>query len=86
MISWPDWWDWDLDLSSHLLRRMEDRCLSEIDLRSMMQSASQLRASHEPGRWVVDVIRDSESWEIVLEPDEHDQVIVVVTAYAVDES
>ena len=24
---WPDWWDWELELSPHLLKRMTDRGL-----------------------------------------------------------
>jgi len=35
---WPEWWDWELDLSPHLLERMVDRGFSEVDLRRMMES------------------------------------------------
>lgn len=30
---WPDWWEWEIDLTPHLLKRMEDRDFSEVDLR-----------------------------------------------------
>ena len=29
---WPHWWDWELDLTPHLLKRMEDRDFNELDL------------------------------------------------------
>lgn len=29
----PDWWDWQLDLTPHLLKRMDDRDFNELDLR-----------------------------------------------------
>jgi hypothetical protein len=33
---WPGWWDWELELSPHLLKRMTDRRFTEIDLRRML--------------------------------------------------
>ncbi len=33
---WPEWWDWELELSPHLLKRMADRGFSELDLRAML--------------------------------------------------
>jgi hypothetical protein len=33
---WPDWWEWEIDLTPHLLKRMEDRDFSEVDLREML--------------------------------------------------
>ncbi|HUP01553.1 MAG TPA: hypothetical protein VM737_08550 [Gemmatimonadota bacterium] len=35
----PDWWEWELELTPHLERRMEDRDFSEIDLRKMFEEA-----------------------------------------------
>ena len=32
---WPAWWDWELELTAHVLKRMVDRRFSEVDLRSM---------------------------------------------------
>jgi hypothetical protein len=37
---WPGWWDWELELSPHLLKRMTDRRFTEIDLRRMLERAS----------------------------------------------
>jgi len=35
-IDWPTWWDWDIDLTPHVLKRMVDRGFSEIELRLML--------------------------------------------------
>lgn len=83
--NWPAWWDWELELSAHLLERMVDRHFSETDLRSMMESASGYHADEtEPGRWVVESTHESRPWEVIVEPDEADRVLVVITAYPVD--
>jgi len=34
---WPEWWDWELELSPHLLKRMLDRGFTESDLRRMLE-------------------------------------------------
>ena len=41
--SWPDWWDWELELTPHLLKRMIDREFSEVDLRIMLANAPKSR-------------------------------------------
>ena len=82
---WPEWWPWEIELSSHLLKRMVDRGFSEIDLRSMMEVATRLRRDDEPGRWIVETSHASSPWEVIVEPDLEDRLLVVVTAYSVTE-
>ena len=31
----PDWWDWEVELTAHIEKRMEDRDFTEVDLRAM---------------------------------------------------
>jgi hypothetical protein len=81
-MQWPKWWNWDLELSPHLLKRMLDRSFSEVDLRCMMESATGLHENDEPGRWVVETTHESESWEVIVEPDSEDKLLVIITAYA----
>jgi len=81
---WPAWWDWELELSSHLLKRMVDRQFSEVDLRSMMEPAMRIREDQEPGRWVVETSHESRPWEVIVEPDPADQLLVVITAYPLE--
>lgn len=85
MAKWPDWWDWELEFSPHLLKRMLDRGLSEVDVRLMVDSTTELSQAGDPGRWIVATTHDSRIWEIIVEPDSTDKTIVVVTAYRVDE-
>jgi hypothetical protein len=36
---WPEWWEWELELTPHLLKRMVDRQFDEVDLRTMLADA-----------------------------------------------
>jgi hypothetical protein len=82
----PEWWDFELELSPHVEERMIDRSFSEADLRLMMEVADGLRPGGSIGRWNVETIHLGEAWEVVIEPDEFDRVIVVITAYKVTAS
>jgi hypothetical protein len=86
MVDWPSWWDWELELSSHLLKRMGDRGFTEIDLRLMMERAQSLKEDVEQGRWIVKSTHESKDWEVVVEPDSQDETIVVITAYPLDDA
>jgi len=79
----PEWWDFELELSPHLEDRMIDRGFSEADLRLMIEVAQALGVGKTPGRWIVRTSHLGEAWEVVVEPDELDRVIVVITAYKV---
>jgi hypothetical protein len=80
----PSWWDWELQLSGHVLKRMIDRGLTEVDLRSMMSTAMSLREDREPGRWVVETAHESRLWEVIVEPDPAAHLVAVITAYPVE--
>jgi hypothetical protein len=79
----PEWWVWELELTSHLLKRMVDRSFSEVDLRIMMEAAGAFRPSEVEGRYIIETRHNAARWEIVVEPDTSDKVLVVVTAYEV---
>lgn len=82
--NWPDWWHWGLELTPHLLKRMTDRGFNETDLRQMLDSASAFRPSCTAGRFIVSSRYNSVTWEVVVEPDEASQQLLVITAYAKD--
>ena len=82
MINWPEWWNWELEFSPHLLERMIDRGCSETDLRAMMECAMGLREDDEPGRWIVETTHDSRSWQVIVEPDTIVELLVVITAFS----
>lgn len=83
-IGWPDWWNWELELSPHVLKRMVDRNFSEVELRTMMETATSVHEAEEPGRWVVRTVHEAHPWEVIVEPDSTDKLLVVVTAYPLD--
>ena len=82
-MRWPTWWDWEREFTPHVLKRMVDREFTELDLRHMLEDASSLRPDVEEGRWVVTARHRRRVWEIVVEPDEAERVLVVITAYRV---
>jgi len=49
----------------------------------MLDDAVGFRPSAMPGRFVIETMRDSLAWELVVEPDELEQRLIVVTAYEV---
>jgi len=64
---------------------MVDRGFTEVDLRAMMQSAVSLQEAGQPGRWIVMTKHESRPWHVIVEPDTAERVLVVITAYRVDE-
>jgi hypothetical protein len=79
---WPVWWTWNIELSPHLLKRMIDRRFTEAELRAMMEDARGFRVSADPARFIVETRHEGQNWEIIVEPDEGAQLLVIVTAYA----
>ncbi len=72
-----------MELSPHLLKRMDDRRFTEIDLRRMLARASGYHEDVVDGRWVIETKHRSKAWEVIVEPDLPRQLLVVVTAYPV---
>ena len=66
--NWPTWWDWDLEMTPHVERRMEDRDFSEVELRDMLIRATRLREDVVEGRFVATSRLRERDWEIILEP------------------
>ena len=85
-MSWPVWWEWELEFTSHLERRTEDRGFTEVDLRAMLEHAATLQFDVVPGRFVVDTRHRGRPWQVVVEPDARLRRVVVVTAFPVDRS
>lgn len=84
MLSWPHWWNYEVVLSPHVLERMEMRGFTEVELRAMLSDATGYRPSIVPGRYVIETRHAGRAWEVVVEPDDADQILVVVTAYEVE--
>ncbi|MEY4546077.1 MAG: hypothetical protein RL685_2272 [Pseudomonadota bacterium] len=69
----------------HVLKRMVDRDFTEVDLRSMLERASNFSPDVVEGRFVIATRHATRRWEVIVEPDDEDQLLVVVTAYAVED-
>ena len=84
-MEWPDWWEWELDLSlSHLRKRMLDRTFSETDLLTMLEDATDYHEDYEPGRYVIETRHGGHSWEIIVEPLVDDEILLVISAWRLD--
>jgi hypothetical protein len=80
-VDLPAWWEWELELTPHVEQRMEERGFSEVELRMMLERATDLLPDRESARWEVRTHHGGAPWTVILEIDEHDERIVVVTAY-----
>ena len=79
----PEWWEWELEITSHAEKRMEHRDFTELDLRRMFDSATGFREDYFEGRWVVETAYQGDPWEVIVEPDTDETLLVVITAYAI---
>ena len=83
MRDWPEWWNYELVLSPHLIERMQERGFSELDLRTMRKEAAGYHPSVVSGRFLIRTHHARQMWEIVVEPDELEKTLLVITAYGV---
>lgn len=65
---------------------MEDRAFNEVDLRRMLEHASGHRPDISEGRFVIEARHAGQPWEVIMEPDELRHLLVVITAYPVDQA
>ena len=65
---------------------MEDRRFTEVDLRRMLEQASWYRRDNVEGRWVIEPRHSRREWEVIVEPLTPEQLLLVVTAYPLDET
>lgn len=77
----PEWWDWELELSPHLLRRMEERDFTETELRRMLNGVRGVHPDAGARRYRAYGLHRNYRWTIVLEPDPQAKVVVVITAF-----
>ncbi len=70
--------------SGHAELRMEQRGVSEVDVRSMLQGARGQSPSVVPGRFMIDTAHAGRPWVVIVEPDPTERLLVVVTVYEVN--
>ena len=79
--TWPEWWEWEIALTRHSELRMEERGVSETDLRTMLERASGYSDAVAGGRFLVHVRFRGGNWEVIVEPDAQERRLVVVTVF-----
>jgi len=83
--SFPAWWTWDLSFTPHAELRIEQRGVTEVDVRAMLERAIGFEPSVVEGRFMIHVARNNRPWIVIVEPDIDASLLVVVTAYEVSE-
>lgn len=83
LLNWPIWWDWELEITPHVETRMEERDFTEIDLRTMLDRADAFEPDEIEGRYMIQTRHRREDWRIIVEPDENDHLLVVITAFSI---
>ena len=83
--TFPEWWTWDLSFTGHAEMRMEQRGVTEVELRAMLERASGFRPNVVEGRFMIDVRHQARPWIVIVEPDDEGKLLVVVTVYEVSE-
>jgi hypothetical protein len=63
---------------------MADRRFTELDLRRMLEYATDFKGDVVAGRWVISSRHRRRHWEIIVEPDFDVSLLVVITAYPLE--
>ncbi len=64
---------------------MEQRGVTEVDVRAMLERAVGARPAAINGRFTIEVRHQTARWVVVVEPDAEARLLVVVTVYEVSE-
>ena len=83
MPTFPDRWNWDLSFTGHAEMRMEQRGVTEVEVRTMLQRATGFELSVVEGRFTLRASHLQKPWIVIVEPDSDAQLLVVVTVYEV---
>ena len=85
MLTFPEWWNWDLSFTGHAELRMEQRGVTEVEVRAMLERATGFEASVVEGRFMIHTKRVQGPWVVIVEPDAEVRLLVVVTVYEVSQ-
>jgi hypothetical protein len=64
---------------------MEQRGVTEVDVRAMLERATGFDASVVEGRFMIHTQRGQSPWIVIVEPDAEARLLVVVTVYEVSQ-
>ena len=85
MPTFPEWWSWDLSFTGHAELRLEQRGVTEVEVRAMLEIAAGFEASVVEGRFMIHTRRGQGAWVVIVEPDAEARLLVVVTVYEVSQ-
>ena len=83
--AFPSWWSWELSFTPDAELRMEQRGVTEVDVRAMLEQATAFEPSVVEGRFMIQVAKNNRPWIVIVEPDNDASLLVVVTVYEVSE-
>lgn len=84
MPPFPEWWTWELSFVGHAEMRMEQRGVTELDVRAMLERANGFEPSVVEGRYMIKTRRHGRPWVVIVEPDVELKLLVIVTVYEVE--
>jgi hypothetical protein len=64
---------------------MEQRGVTEVDVRAMLEGATRYEPSVVVGRFMIHAVHMHRPWIVIVEPDLDAKLLVVVTPYEVSE-
>ena len=64
---------------------MEQRGVTEVDVRAMLERATRYERSVVTGRFMIHAVHMDRPWIVIVEPDIDATLLVVVTSYEVSE-
>lgn len=85
MPTFPEWWNWELSFTSHAELRMEQRAVTEVEVRAMLERATSFEPNVVEGRFMIHVRYFQRPWIAIVEPDADEKLLVVVTVYEVSQ-
>ena len=77
----PEWWEWELAFTGHVEHRMEERGVTAVEVRSMLQRASAYSPSVVENRFMIETTHRGRPWIVIVEPDPDERLLVIVTVY-----
>jgi uncharacterized protein DUF4258 len=83
--TFPEWWNWELSFTAHSELRMEQRGVTEVDVRAMLERAVRYEAGVVEGRFMIHAAHSQRHWIVIVEPDVEARLLVIVTVYEVSE-
>jgi hypothetical protein len=81
MPTFPEWWNCDLSFTGHAELRMEQRGVTEVEVRAMLERATGVRGQRRGEQILVSDPAGAVSLVVIVEPDAEATLLVVVTVY-----